>query len=180
VTTIVLFGDSMLARVGRDRIAALEAGAGPDAAVLNCAVGGWTSGHGLRRAGLAARVRPDVVVLSFGANDCKPALRVDRADFAANLAGIRAAFAGARMIGFLPPSLVERDGTGPEGRTNADLAGYRKLLAEAVDGHVLDPDAVLAPVIRSGTPVHEDGLHLTADAYALVIPALAAVVRAAE
>jgi lysophospholipase L1-like esterase len=176
VTTIVLFGDSMLGRYTRPRIEQLEQRVGQGAVVVNCAAGGWTSDEGLRRAALVARIRPDVVVLSFGANDCRPDLRVDRARFGANLTAITAAFRPGTAVGFLPPSMIEQDGVGPGGRTNADLAGYRDLLADAVRGRVLDTDAALGPMSAAGTPVHEDGLHLTGAAYRLVTPALADVV----
>lgn len=175
--TIVLFGDSMLGRYTRPRIEQLEQRVGQDAVVVNCATGGWTSAEGLRRAALVARIRPDVVVLSFGGNDCRPDLRVDRERFSANLTAITAAFAPATAVAFLPPSMIERDGVGRGGRTNADLAGYRDLLADAVHGRVLDTDAALGPMLAEGTPVHEDGLHLTGDAYRLVTPVLADVVR---
>jgi lysophospholipase L1-like esterase len=178
VTTIVLFGDSMLGRYTRPRIELLEHHLGPEVVVVNCAAGGWTSADGLRRAELVARIRPDVVVLSFGANDCRPDRRVEREDFAANLAAITAAFGPTPAVGFLPPSLVETDGVGLGGRTNADLAGYRALLAAAVAGQVLDTDAALESMPTGGTSAHEeDGLHLTGEAYRLVTPVLADVVR---
>jgi lysophospholipase L1-like esterase len=179
VTIIVLFGDSMLGRYTRPRIEQLEQRMGGDAVVVNCAAGGWTSDAGLRRAALVARIRPDAVVLSFGGNDCRPDLRVDRQRFAANLTAITSAFEPAPAVAFLPPSMLEQDGVGPGGRTNADLAGYRDLLADAVHGRVLDTDSALGPLSAAGTPVHEDGLHLTGDAYRLVTPVLADVVREA-
>lgn len=178
--TIVLFGDSMLGRFNKARIDRLEREIGADAVVVNCAAGGWTSADGVRRAELVARMDPDVVVLSFGANDCAPGRHVSLDAFTANVRSIVAAFARSRVVAFLPPSVVEHDGVGPRGRTNAVLDTYRTALRTAVAGRVVDADATLAPLVAEGTAVHEDGLHLTGPAYRTVITALGRQIGACE
>lgn len=176
---VILFGDSMLGRFTKHRIDQLEDESGADTLVLNCAAGGWTSHDGARRARMAAALDPDVVVLSFGTNDCVPARLVDLGTFTANLRATIGAFGPATVIGFLPPPVVEHDGVGPRGRTNAVLSTYRDALRDAVSArNAVETDAALAPLTASGTLAYEDGLHLTAEAYRLVITALAAHVRA--
>jgi lysophospholipase L1-like esterase len=173
VKTIVLFGDSMLGRFTKARIDRLQRLC-HGYTVLNCAAGGFTSNDGVVRAAIVAKMQPDVVVLSFGANDSAPDRLVELAVFASNIGSIVAAFSGAAIFGFLPPSVVEIDGIGPRGRTNRVLAEYRGVLRTAVPpSHAVDIDATLAPLIVAGTAVHEDGLHLNDAAYALAIAALA-------
>ncbi|MGW4487179.1 SGNH/GDSL hydrolase family protein [Amycolatopsis sp. NPDC004368] len=170
---IVLFGDSMLGRFTKPRIDQLEEEAG-DVLVFNCAAGGWKSDDGARRAATIAKTEPDVVVLSFGANDCAPDRLVELGAYTKNLRVIADAFAPATLIGFLPPSIEEIDGIGRRGRTNAVLDTYRQALREVVSApNAVDTDASIAPLIAAGEPVHEDGLHLTGAAYRLVISALA-------
>ncbi|MFD7438200.1 SGNH/GDSL hydrolase family protein [Streptomyces sp. NPDC059861] len=175
---VVLFGDSMLARFTKTRIDRLEEGAGADVLVLNCAAGGWTSRDGVRRMREVARLAPDVVVLSFGMNDCSPERLVGLDVFAEDLRCLVGAFPLASVVGFLPPSVAEEEGLGPRGRTNASLARYRDVLRDSVpSGRVVETDAVLAPLVASGVPVHVDGLHLTDEAYGLAIEALAELVK---
>ncbi|KIF77992.1 hypothetical protein QR77_37560 [Streptomyces sp. 150FB] len=177
--TIVLFGDSMLGRFTKSRIDHLEGETVTGAVVINCAAGGWTSRDGARRAEAVARIAPDVVVLSFGANDCAPERLVDLDSFGAYLRAIAGAFPRATVLGFLPPSVVEQDGVGPRGRTNAVLASYRDVLRDIVSAdRAVETDAVLAPLAASGVPTHVDGIHLTDEAYRLVITALAELVNA--
>ncbi|QRP43342.1 GDSL-type esterase/lipase family protein [Amycolatopsis sp. FDAARGOS 1241] len=170
---IVLFGDSMLGRFTKPRIDQLEAEAG-DVVVFNCAAGGWKSDDGARRAAAIALIEPDVVVLSFGANDCAPDRLVELPAYEKNMRVIADAFAPAALVAFLPPAIEEVDGVGRRGRTNAVLDTYRGVLRDLVSApNALETDAALAPLIARGEPVHEDGLHLTGDAYRLVISALA-------
>ncbi|MFI6086257.1 SGNH/GDSL hydrolase family protein [Streptomyces sp. NPDC051217] len=176
---IVLFGDSMLGRFTKARIDQFEDETGADAVVMNCAAGGWTSRDGARRAPTLARLAPDVVVLSFGMNDCAPERLVDIDSFAANLRSIVEAFPNADVLGFLPPSVVEQEGIGPRGRTNSGLEPYREVLRDSVSpSRAMDTDAVLAPLVASGVPVHVDGMHLTDEAYRCLITALAKLVDA--
>jgi lysophospholipase L1-like esterase len=180
VKTIVLFGDSMLGRFTKPRIDQLEAETGPDTVAFNCAAGGWTSRDGALRARTIAKIDPDVVVLSFGANDCRPDRLVDLDAFAENIRTIIDAFPRASPIGFLPPSVVEQDGIGPRGRTNLVVDRYRTVLRDAVTARrAVETDAAIAPLTASGRPAHEDGLHLTGEAYGLVITALAERINAA-
>jgi lysophospholipase L1-like esterase len=177
--TIVLFGDSMLGRFTKSRIDQLEDEVTADALVINCAAGGWTSHDGARRAEVVATMAPDVVVLSFGTNDCAPERLVGLESFGAYLRSTAGAFPRATVLGFLPPSVVEQDGVGPRGRTNAVMASYRDVLRDVVSpDRALETDAVLAPLVASGVATHVDGLHLTDDAYRLVIRALAELVNA--
>lgn len=178
MTSIVLYGDSMLARFTKTRIDRLEHQAGSGAMVLNCAAGGWTSEDGSRRAKAVAELAPDVVVLSFGTNDSVPERRVGPDIFAANVHRIVAAFPLAHVLGLVPPSVMEREGVGPRGRTNSLLAPYRAILRDAV-GHdrAIETDRVLASLALSGAPVHVDDLHLTDDAYDLVIADMARQIR---
>jgi lysophospholipase L1-like esterase len=173
---VMLFGDSMLGRFTKPRILQLEHELRSAATVYNCAAGGWDSSDCAPRAAVLARLAPAVVVVSLGANDCAPWKRVAPAAFAENVATVVEAFRGSAVVGFLPPVIREVDGPGTGRRSNADLDRYREILRTAVGpAACVDLATVLADV--DFAPLEEDGLHLTAEGYAAVIPALARVVE---
>ncbi|WP_049571315.1 SGNH/GDSL hydrolase family protein [Streptomyces sp. SBT349] len=176
VPLVLLYGDSMLARLTKPRIDLLERGTGLPGSVVNCAAGGWDSADLAARAPALARCGPDLVVLSVGANDCAPWKRVPLPSFAAHVAAVGSAFAGARLVGFLPPRIREVDRPGLGRRRNATLDAYREALRDAVGPtRCLDVPRILAG-LTGAAPLAEDGLHLTAASYDALIPELARLV----
>jgi lysophospholipase L1-like esterase len=173
---VMLFGDSMLARFTKPRIQHLEGELGGAATVYNCAAGGWDSSDGAARAALLGRTGWDTVVLSFGANDCAPWKRVASDRFAANMTTIADAFAGARLVAFLPPVILEIEKPGLGSRSNRELDEYREILRSVVGADAwLDTDRILARG-AGAQGLEPDGLHLTDDSYTLLIPILAQVI----
>ncbi|MBF8184279.1 hypothetical protein ITP53_00650 [Nonomuraea sp. K274] len=171
IRDLMLFGDSMLARFTKARIRHLERELHGTATVYNCAAGGWDSSDGVRCAPMLARPGWDVVVVSFGANDCAPWKRVPIDRFAENIDAIAEAFDGAHLVAFLPPVMQEIVRPGLGSRTNRELDAYREVLRAAVGADAcLDTDQIL----NGG--LEEDGLHLTGDAYTLLMPTLARVI----
>lgn len=177
VRSVALFGDSMLARFTKPRIQELEHELrGAVWTVHNCAAGGWDSADGAARAAVLARAGWDAVVLSFGANDCAPWKRVSLEMFAANIATIVDALAPARLVAFLPPAIREIEKPGLGTRRNRDLDAYRDVLRGAVGADsCLETDCILSTTQGPGG-LESDGLHLTDDSYASLIPPLAQVI----
>lgn len=177
IGSVMLFGDSMLARFTKPRIQHLERELQGAATVYNCATGGWDSTDGAARAAHLGRLGWGVVVLSFGANDCAPWKRVEIDRFDANLRTIVRAFGAAHLVAFLPPVIEEIERPGLGSRCNRELDAYREILRSAVG-----PDACLEPhrALAAGGAapgLEADGLHLTDDGYRCLIPALAQVIR---
>lgn len=180
---VLLYGDSMLGRFTKPRIANLEDAVDRPVLVLNGAAGGWDSTDCARRASVLAQCAPAVVVLSLGANDCASGRQVPLDTFVRNLATVRAAFAGSGLVAFLPPTVRETDVLGDPvalpRRRNVVLDSYRDALRDAAGTHrSLDVPQTLARHPETD-PLEDDGLHLTAQAYDLLIPELAQVVAAA-
>lgn len=174
MTDVVLFGDSMLARFTKPHIQLLEQELGPGMTVFNCATGGFDSADGVARASTLGELNWDVVVLSFGANDCAPWKHVAIDQFAANITTILKAFGSAKPVAFLPPVIREVVRPGLGKRTNRELHAYRDVLRSAVG-----PDASLETSTYVGLDgLEDDGLHLTSDSYQKLIPALARVISA--
>lgn len=180
---VLLYGDSMLGRFTRPRIADLEDAVDRPVVVLNGAAGGWDSTDCARRAPVLARCAPAVVVLSLGTNDCAPWRQVPLDVFARNLATVRAGFAGSDLVGFLPPTVREaptENGTDARpSRSNVVLDRYRDVLRDTAGAHrSLETPELLARHVDAEA-LEADGLHLTAHAYDLLIPELARIVTAA-
>ena len=175
---VMLFGDSMLARFTKRRICHLEQEIGADLlpSVLNCAVGGWDSGDGLRGASHLARVAAPFVVLSLGMNDCAPWKLVPAPAFSRNLAALRQAFAGSHVIGFLPPSISEQPDPDSNHRTNLILDVYREAMRDALQPELcLDVNKILED--SKFATLDEDGIHLTDESYSALIPHLGKLIR---
>lgn len=95
---MVLYGDSFLGRFGKDLIDQLEHEL-DNFTVYNCAAGGWNTSDLVNRAQYISRLRPEYVVLSFGANDVAPWKNVITLDvFADNVEKILSSFSGTKII----------------------------------------------------------------------------------
>ena len=170
---IVLYGDSHLARFGKEAILLLEEHI-PGSTVFNCSAGGFTSEDGARRADYIASLRPDLVVFSYGGNDVAPwKQRVSKPDYLQNMTKIFKAFAGAKKIIFFSPDAVVAD-VAQRKQYNDSLHDYRSELVPLCASHdisILRANQVLSPL---GDTIHvEDGIHMNEAAYRLFIKALA-------
>ncbi len=169
---IVAFGDSLTAGLGvpaeqsyPSRLAERLKTEGYAYRVVNAGVSGDTTAGGLRRVDWALRLKPEIVILELGAND---ALRgQDLAAVRANVDQLVARFqaAGARVLvaGMrLPPNYGSRYG-GEFQRIFEEVARRRgaALMPFFLDG-------------VAGTPAlnQPDGIHPTADGYAVVVDRL--------
>ena len=175
---VMLYGDSMLARFTKPRVLQLEQAIGTHVlpAVLNCAVGGWDSADGLRKAPYMAKVGAPVIVLSFGMNDCAPWRVLPTSVFSTNMVELREVFAGSHLIGFLPPSVSENPGADPNRRINSVLDEYREIMRRVIGSkYCLDVNGILEG--SAFAPLEVDGVHLSDESYSKVIPHLAHLVK---
>jgi acyl-CoA thioesterase I len=169
---IVAFGDSLTAGFGvpADQTYPARLGErlkreGYDYRVINAGVSGDTTAGGLRRVDWALRLKPEIVILELGVND---ALRGQKlAGVRANLdqmvtrfraAGARVLVAGMR----LPPNYGDRYGE-----------DFHRLYAEVARAH----QAALIPFFLDGVGAvarlnQADGIHPTAEGYAIVVDRL--------
>jgi lysophospholipase L1-like esterase len=178
--TLVLYGDSLLAEVGKDRISMFEETlAGYD--VYNCAVGGWDTNDCLKKAPYIAKLEPDVIVISLGTNDSASWKHVPLEVFAGNLRKIAEVFHGSKVIYFLPPPVNETD-TKTSGwpRSNDVLKQYHdaaKSVCQEQTIAYIDSFAVFMPLLDAGKEYHaEDGVHLTDTAYQTIAAELVKII----
>ena len=169
---IVAFGDSLTAGFGvpADQTYPARLGErlkreGYDYRVVNAGVSGDTTAGGVRRVDWALRLKPEIVILELGVND---ALRGQKlAGVRANLdqmitrfqaAGARVLVAGMR----LPPNYGDRY-----------AEDFHRLYAEVARAH----QAALMPFFLDGVGAvarlnQADGIHPTAEGYAIVVDRL--------
>jgi len=169
---IVAFGDSLTAGFGVPaeetypaRLAERLKREGYDYRVVNAGVSGDTTAGGVRRVDWALRLKPEIVILELGVND---ALRGQKlAGVRANLdqmitrfqaAGVRVLVAGMR----LPPNYGDRY-----------AEDFHRLYAEVARAH----QAPLMPFFLDGVGAvarlnQADGIHPTAEGYAIVVDRL--------
>ncbi|WP_148612750.1 SGNH/GDSL hydrolase family protein [Nocardioides rubriscoriae] len=155
---VVLLGDSHLARLQRalPRI-------GPD--VVNAAVGGAVATDVAAQAVRVPVTPTDVVVLSIGTNDGMPVHAIAPESVRAALTDVAARVRPARWVYLLPP-LPESAAHG--GAAVAALDATGSLV-------VVDTPALLEPL--GGGAFLPDGLHLTGEAYDVLLPVIAEAVR---
>ena len=169
---IVAFGDSLTAGFGvpADETYPARLGErlkreGYDYRVVNAGISGDTTAGGVRRVDWALRLKPEIVILELGVND---ALRGQKlAGVRANLdqmitrfqaAGVRVLVAGMR----LPPNYGDRY-----------AEDFHRLYAEVARAH----QAPLMPFFLDGVGAvarlnQADGIHPTAEGYAIVVDRL--------
>ncbi|HZP37899.1 MAG TPA: arylesterase [Methylomirabilota bacterium] len=169
---IVAFGDSLTAGQGvaADRtypalLAARLEREGYDYRVVNAGVSGDTSAGGLRRVDWALRLRPEIVIVELGVNDALRGQKLaavhanlDRIVARLQAAGARVLLAGMR----LPPNYGDRYAEEFH-RLYAEVARARRvpLMPFFLDG--------VGGVPRLN---QADGIHPTAEGYAIVVDRL--------
>ncbi len=178
--SLVLFGDSLLARMGIDTISNLEILL-EDAIVYNCAAGGMTSNDGAKRADFIAKLQPDDVVLSFGTNDCAPwKVQVSKEDFRKNLLSIIHSFSGSRVIIFpCPPAYDPNDLSGTK-EFNAICEQYNEIIfdiAKSTSSEYINSPKIYGDLLKNGTNYHEeDGIHLNEKGYEVLVLELSKII----
>ena len=187
---VVCLGDSCTFgfRVGQEQTypsqlqAYLRAQGLPRAVVLNCGVPGYSSFQGARVAQqVLSRVRPDFVVMAFGANDLEPAVWTDlqrgeqNVQLPGALSGLRGRLAVARLFDRLfrsqrvapdasPPSQQRVGGEQYEANLLAMITAARQVGAEVMVGDLIFVAPVYAKqierLVREQHVEHLDGRRL--------------------
>jgi lysophospholipase L1-like esterase len=161
--SILVLGDSHLARVSRELVALL-----PDATVR--AFGGAVATDlpaQCRGLDLAAY---DVVLVSLGTNDAGWR-EVPLDVFTDALGALLDQVAGSRVVLVTSPGADEARAPDWSNAKLSTFAAAASALVSAAGGTVIDTPALLAPL---GTEAFlDDGFHLTPAAYGLLLPAIA-------
>ena len=169
---IVAFGDSLTAGFGvpADQTYPARLGErlkreGYDYRVVNAGVSGDTTAGGLRRVDWALRLKPEIVILELGVNDALRGQKLDgvRANLDQMITRFQAAGARVLVAGMrLPPNYGDR---------YAD--DFHRLYADVARAH----QAPLMPFFLDGVGAvarlnQADGIHPTAEGYAIVVDRL--------
>jgi len=172
--SVVLFGDSHLGRFNRDRSKKLEK-AVSDIIVYGCAVGGWTTEDGAKRAGYIAKLNPDFVVLSFPGNDFIDNNDITIEESKNNLKTIIEAFRVSKIILFLGPLADDRF---EDEEFNKGLPKYNeaaKAMAKTFEIQIIDGPQIYS---KLNEDYHEeDGVHLNEFGYDILIQELAKKIK---
>lgn len=169
---LILFGDSLFGRFGKDRILILESKLN-DYDVYNCAAGGWNSHDCVKKAPYISKLKPDVLVLSVGTNDAAPWKEVDIKDFAENLPIIFNSFSAAKIIFLLQPP-VNEDKTPDKfnSLTKSISKKYHDSAKQICEEHniaFIDSWDLFMPLQEQKIDYHdEDGVHLNDLAYDMI------------
>ncbi|MES2225196.1 MAG: GDSL-type esterase/lipase family protein [Patescibacteria group bacterium] len=160
---VILFGDSMLARFGKERLQKLESMV-PEGDFYNCATGGWDSNDCAMKAPYIASLKPDAVVISVGTNDASPWKQVPLEIFRNNLLNIRDSFKDSKVIFFPPPPVNEDKQAGELIRSNELMQQYSSAVKDVSSSAAvacIDSWAIFSSLLEQGQDYHvEDGVHL--------------------
>lgn len=159
---IVLFGDSILARFGKESLQNLESRV-PGSDVYNCAVGGWNSHDVATKAPYIASLKPDAVVISVGTNDAAPWKQVPLETFKSNLDSILNSFKDSKVIFIPPPPVNESKQRRERQRSNYLMRQYSDAVSEACAKRSIATTnswAIFSPLLEQGRDYHiDDGVH---------------------
>ncbi len=171
---LILFGDSMLCNFGTEQIDKVES-VFPDLHIHNCATGGLTTAGGLKKVGYISRLRPDIVLLSFGINDLFRH-KLTPKDFLVNLEKIIEYFSNSRVIVWLTPKANDLNDIKGSNEFNTEIAKYNEIVKSFCSKNKVEfIDSFTDYDIEVGKKdqYHEDdGIHLTDDGYGRFIEAL--------
>ncbi len=174
---IVLFGDSHLGRFGEKLIGQLESLV-EGATAYNCSAGGFTSSDGVKRVDFIAKLKPELVIFTFGGNDVTPWKQIVSKDiYLRNMRKIFEAFPESAKLMLLSPDVAVAD---PEQTReyNSLLHEYQtdlRPICQELGVDVVEASQVLASL--NGDIHVEDGVHMNDQAYAKVIEALAQAIN---
>lgn len=178
---IVLFGDSLLSLFSRNLIFLLEEKI-DNAAVHNCATGGFNTRDALKRADFIAQLKAGYVCISLGVNDCNPfkGQPVSLEEFTENLTAIIKSFSESKVILFpCPPVHDPIDPADPKNFNNL-LSQYNEAInniAVKTNADVLGSTSVYVDLTEKGEGYHvDDGIHLNIKGYHVFIDQLAKLI----
>ena len=180
--SIVLFGDSLFGRFGRDCILKLE-NAVKNITVYNCAAGGFDTNDGLKRADFISKLEADYVCLSFGANDSSPfnGQPVPLEEFTNNLLSIIKAFNHSKIILFPCPPVHDPSDPVETKDYNNLLIKYNEVVKDVAlktASEFIDSQTIFGELLSKGENYHiEDGLHLNNLGYQKLIEELAKLIK---
>lgn len=179
---LVLFGDSLLGRVGIDLTNRIKKTI-PGVEVYNCASGGFNSRDAKERVDYIAQLKPDYVVLSLGANDSFPeewSPVVPTGEYEENLKTIIRAFDKSLVVAWLAPPVGLREGQEDFVKElNEGLVKYHNVAKKVCDemgARYIDSFVAYQPLIDQGIDYHkEDKVHLSDEGYDPFIQELAKI-----
>jgi lysophospholipase L1-like esterase len=173
---LVLFGDSLLGRFGKDLIVDLETKV-PGLKVYNCAAGGQNSKDGVDHVDYIAKLKPDYVVICFGSNDAAPwKKQIEISEYQENMSKILESFDESLVIGFpCPPANDPNDPNGTKEFNNL-LREYNeafKKVCESKSAQYIEVDKIFGELLKNGNDYHMgDGIHLDKLGYGVFIDKL--------
>lgn len=170
----LLLGDSHLANLRQQRLRILESQL--EATVDSRAFGGAWSGDLGKQIGNRDLDGFDVVLLSIGTNDTHPAYNSSPDTLRGNLADVLSA--SSRAVLLRSPGVQHAPRPFDTDELNAAIRTYTEVAATAVTEHGGDLIPTSWILDRLGPAAWStDGLHLSSDAYDLLLPSLVETVR---
>jgi lysophospholipase L1-like esterase len=158
---VVLFGDSLLKEFYKEVCETIEHLVGCD--IYNCAVGGWNTEDGVKKARYISQLNPEQVIFSFGTNDAAPWKKVEIKQYKENLETIFNAFGKTEKFFLLPPPINESQLEPSDNRrTNVLQKQYSEAAKEICATHgvkLIDSWRLFEPLAKEGKEFQEDGVH---------------------
>jgi len=173
---IVLFGDSFLERFGKNLINQLESVVS-NSTTYNCAAGGWNSIDLCERANYIAKLDPDYIILSFGANDVAPWKSVVTLEkFKTNTESILQVFSASKIIMLLCPDVHVRQLSQTQQYNERLKTYYQSVQAifEKYEVKCIDTNNILK---GTGDYHESDGVHFNQLAYDKVITRISELIN---
>ncbi len=170
--TVVLFGDSLLANMSKGFTSIIERKI-KNISVYNCAIGGINTMDGLKMAKMIVKLKPNLVILSFGANDAATwKQNVPQEKFKKNLDSIVKIFFRSKIILFPCPFSNDSNDIAGSKKYNSSLEKYNDIVSDVAKKNkalVFDTKTIYGNLVRKGINFHEDdGLHLNDFGYKIL------------
>ena len=176
---VILFGDSLLSHFGKSLIKKLEDSV-KDIDVFNCATGGTTTVDGINKSEYISKLRPDVVILCYGANDIFQNDLSPR-EYTSNMDKIIKNFSNSRIIIWITPPANDVNDKSGTIDFNSKISEYNdeiKNYCSKTGTEFIDSFSEYKIDIGKKDKYHEEGgIHLTKEGYMPFLDSLISILQ---
>jgi lysophospholipase L1-like esterase len=180
---ILLFGDSLFARMGKTHIEIMEKDLS-NYSFHNIAIGGINSRDAIKQANFFKTLTPEIICISLGTNDCNPYASnpIPLVEFRENIEEIVSLFSNSMIIFFPLPPVFDAQEIIESENFNILLETYNEVLYKLSKENkriaIISSKEIFGNLLKDNKNYHEsDGLHLNTFGYEILCEEIVRIIK---